>query len=163
MNSREETVGSYFFFLLLCHGDALLCGSPQDPLQSGAEVNIGRLGGIPPGGAWTGGHEGTVPPPVIPLFACRVIWLLCSSEKIPSFFFSFFFLLCFFPFFLSFFLAFFPFFFFFFLFSFSFLLLSFFYYASIIFLMIFLFLFDSDNVVLLQGKGKKLLYFLTTS
>ena len=109
MNSREETVGSYFFFLLLCHGDALLCGSPQDPLQSGAEVNIGRLGGIPPGGAWTGGHEGTVPPPVIPLFACRVIWLLCSSEKIPSFFFPFFFLLCFFPFFsFFFFLLFFP-------------------------------------------------------
>ena len=112
MNSREETVGSYFFFLLLCHGDALLCGSPQDPLQSGAEVNIGRLGGIPPGGAWTGGHEGTVPPPVIPLFACRVIWLLCSSEKIPSFFFLFFYC-AFFPFFLSFFFSFFFYFFFF--------------------------------------------------
>ena len=65
INSREATVGSYFFFLLLCHGDALLCGSPQDPLQSGAKVHTGRPGGIPPGGAWTGGHEGTVLPPVI--------------------------------------------------------------------------------------------------
>lgn len=65
----EATVGNYFFsFLVLFHADALLCRSPQDPLQSGVEVHTGHPGGIPPRGAWARRHEGTVPPPVIRFF-----------------------------------------------------------------------------------------------
>ena len=96
INSRKATVGNYFFFLLLCHGDALLCGSPQDPLQSGAEVHTGRSGGIPPGGAWTGGHEGTVPPPVIRSLLAGAAGFSVAVRKSPAFFFFFLFL-AFFP------------------------------------------------------------------